>query len=468
MEVFQIMEMLEKFDPKVEFLGEQHVRIGKPCEYFFAFLQIADELLSLNVKYTAVPLDSWYSLSKGQYNSHSIYLSHYAKASHGLVQTNRVFLGPGADPRVVSNGTVAYGIITTFRNPGWGMMLYDFRRHRMTPVTVDAPGFRHGKNWQPFLVGDELLIVHELTPFRVLAVDVTTGCARVVEEQESGFNLFCSYEPYPMFRGGSNALADGSNLVGLGRTTSQHYRHQPFFWSKKKSGYLQAHFTAFFHQLNKRGYNIIDPTSIFIDNGDLMVGLCCTERDWAHDQTVTNLLLRFSPSAAPDQRRSLSALLDCKAPTEDRGRPRLDRHMFFCLEMPSAVPNRSEHGGRISVGVAGHLVHGPYIPIETEGRYLAVLTYLTRPGPTVRAGIFDVTISGIGGDGEREFRTLGQIALAATGGKTGEARIEFDTTGLTGTLLEFRVFAEEGVELNAFHIRTQAQGAYAVRPGGNM
>jgi hypothetical protein len=34
------------------------------------------------------------------------------------------------------------------------------------------------------------------------------------------------------------------------------------------------------------------------------------------------------------------------------------------------------------------------------------------------------------------------------------ARIAFETNALIGALLEFRVHVNEGVELNAFHIRT--------------
>jgi hypothetical protein len=52
------------------------------------------------------------------------------------------------------------------------------------------------------------------------------------------------------------------------------------------------------------------------------------------------------------------------------------------------------------------------------------------------------------------FKTLGQVQLPPTHGKMREARAEFDTTGLAGSLLETRVYVEEGVIMNAFHIRT--------------
>jgi hypothetical protein len=141
-------------------------------------------------------------------------------------------------------------------------------------------------------------------------------------------------------------------------------------------GHLKAEFSTFFHAFNRRGYNIIDPSSAFFDGDDLLLGLCCSERDWAHEQTVTNLPLRFSSSAS--QGLTLSEFLDSKPPTEAMRRPLLDRHMSFCLDLPSAVPSRPEHGGRLSIGTGGHLVHSPYIPIDCEGRFCAELSYLTR------------------------------------------------------------------------------------------
>ena len=108
----------------------------------------------------------------------------------------------------------------------------------------------------------------------------------------------------------------------------------------------------------------------------------------------------------------------------------------------------------MSTGKAGHLVHGPYVRIEREGRFCAELSYLTKSCGARRAGIFDVTSSRVIGGRQSNFQTLGYHELVPTNEGMAEAAIEFDTRGLAGALLEFRVHVEEGVELNAFHIRT--------------
>ena len=124
--------------------------------------------------------------------------------------------------------------------------------------------------------------------------------------------------------------------------------------------------------------------------------------------------------------------------------------------MPSAVDSAHEMGGRVTTGrKPGHLVHGPYVKIAEEGRYSAELSYLTRSCPGQRAGVFDVTISQFDeADNLVDFRTLGSVDLPDTEGNMGEVRLDFDTTGHLGCVLEMRVFVEKDVKMNAFHIRT--------------
>ncbi len=451
-----ISRVLNTLEPSIEVVEERCAGIGEECDYFYAFFMCHDEIHALNVRYV-VPLNSWYFIGRQNYYKNEVWLNRFAYSAGRLTRVDQRRIAEGADPRVASDGGNAYGIITSYKSPGWGSTLYDFRRQRLVPIRLSDPIAEIGKNWQPFLRDGELFAVHEMAPFRILHIDVGSGLARVVEERDVGFNLFSFYEPYPMFRGGSNAIAQGSEIVGLGRTTSQRYRHQPFLWHLQSEGRLSVEFSSFFHDFNRRGYNIIDPTSIFFQGEDLMVGLCCSERDWAHAQTVTNLLLRFSPGRSSGDRAPLSAFLASKPPTEEMRRPLLDRHMFFCHEQPGAIPSRAEHGGRISTGAAGHLVHGPYLRLEREGRFAAELSYLTRSnGPGRRAGVFEVTACQVDASRQLDFRPLGRRDLGWTDGNVGTARIEFDTTGAVGLLLELRVYVDEGVELNAFHIRTSS------------
>lgn len=132
----------------------------------------------------------------------------------------------------------------------------------------------------------------------------------------------------------------------------------------------------------------------------------------------------------------------------------LDNSEFNCLAMPAAIPNIRQGGGRMSTGIAGHLVHGPYVRIQKEARYCAEVNYLAECGPPKRAGAFDISVCRIDVQGNQvRFDTLGFADLPPTGRAPGRTRIEFDTTGHSGALLETRVFADAGVQLNVFRIK---------------
>ena len=46
-----------------------------------------------------------------------------------------------------------------------------------------------------------------------------------------------------------------------------------------------------FFGLRKKGFNIIDPTSLFGHEGKIYLGLCASEREWFHRQRFLNLLV---------------------------------------------------------------------------------------------------------------------------------------------------------------------------------
>jgi hypothetical protein len=122
--------------------------------------------------------------------------------------------------------------------------------------------------------------------------------------------------------------------------------------------------------------------------------------------------------------------------------------------MPTAVPSTTLPEGRLSTGVAGHLVHGPYVRIQKECRYCAELIYSTESCSAERVGVFDISVCRIDAQGDQvQFETLGFADLRPTDRAPSVARIEFDTTGHSGALLETRVFADAGVELNASRIK---------------
>ena len=164
---------------------------------------------------------------------------------------------------MASDGVKAYEIITIYRKSRVGLDAIRFpRRQQLVPIRLSDPIVEIGKNWQPYLVDGELFAVHEITPLRILRIDLYSGRARNVEEHDLGFNLFAFYEKYPLFRGGATRSRRAGEIVGFRTDHLQQYRHQPFLWPMQSKGHLNVEFSSFFHAFNRRGYNIIDPTSV--------------------------------------------------------------------------------------------------------------------------------------------------------------------------------------------------------------
>lgn len=446
-------------------LDERVVKAGNQAEFFFAYFILDDILYSLNCLHHAAIMHADDPASQED----RILLKQYRKNVNGYEVNQVEDLGPGRDPRVVSDEQNAYAIITTVEYIEGKSIhrasLYDIRKRKRILILAQDPGFTYGKNWQPFLREGKLFVVHQLTPYRVYAINIHDGSMTLDHEADisfklpqfhSVFNYTDESRSFPMFRGGCNAIVSNGWIHGVGKATSQVYRHHPFFWSACKGNDLEIVFTGFFYDLHKCGFNIIDPTSLFYYKGDLYLGLCCTERDWIHTQAALHLLLVFRHTESSIGER-LSNYLKRSAVSEAGGIPNLSRHMFFCIEMESAIASMHEYGGRLSVGHRGHLVHGPYLPITTEDLFCAELSYLTKTHQSgeIVAGNFEVTACKLDETGKSiSFKRLALVELGTTDFSIQETRVMFDTTGLMGGVLEFRVFVEESILLNAYHIRT--------------
>jgi nodulation protein Z len=143
--------------------------------------------------------------------------------------------------------------------------------------------------------------------------------------------------------------------------------------------------------------------------------------------------------------------------------PDIDNHVFACGDMPAAVTCRA--AGRASVGKAGYLVYGPYVRIERDGRYSAELTYQTMSCLGSAAGAFEAVVSRRDESGAHEdFTVLGRVNLPGTDNRISAARVDFDTRGVEGMLLELRVYVENDVVMNAFHIRMRRLPAVDWQP----
>ncbi len=459
MNLERFAEQFSHENAEVIYLSEKCAEQNEYVDFFYSFFFLEDTLYSANGTYPLLP---YYGIGNKEFHDDGVILRKYTKIAGRLEVSETFSLGPGGDPRTVSNGIDAYVFIIGNPFSDFQTLIYDVRNKRKIKLTCSDPDFKFGKNWQPYIKDERLFIVHEITPFRIMEVDLAGGTLSQVLEVDISFKINQSHAPssfhypYPFFRGGSNAIAEDGNIFGVGRATSERYKHHPFFWRFGENQKLLILFTEFFYKFQRYGFNIIDPTCLFLHDDGLYFGLCCSERDWAHGQEVLNLLVRFSQRPITPG-NSLESYFLSKVPTESNGKPNLDRHLFFCIEMPTAVSSVHELGGRLSLGLEeGHLFHGPYITVEAESEYYAELSYLTLDSTDEIIGFFDVTSSRL--DSARvqhDFHTLGMAEVQSRQGSMATSRVIFNTVGSIGKLLEFRFFVRQGVKVNAFHVRTQ-------------
>lgn len=451
-----VLPLLRKDCAEILILDEDVSVHNEYAQFHYSFCMLEGELNSLNVQYRTL---SHYRGRDIIWPFNTIFHNRYVRTDQGFDLIEREAIGPGGDPRVVSDGKNAYAIIVGDL-PGNGpkALVYDLRRRRKFPVKVDDMSFHWGKNWQPFLDGDELYVVHEFTPLRVMRIDLETGCATATRTKDVALNMPCCFygsPQYPALRGGGNAILQNGTLYGIGRATSSGYRHAPFAWSIDGSGRAEFTFSELFSDFYGCGINLIDPTSLFFVGDDLYLGLCCTERDWVHSQRIINMLVAFRRNGAKDGPRRLDRFLARRSSEHGKNVAMLHGGLFFCVEMPGEISYVQEHSGKLSVGDPGQLVGGPGVEIIREDLYCAELSYLTLECKGARAGVFEIAAMRVSdGEAGTETRVLGRADIPSTDREMNALRVAFDTSGLIGWKLETRVFAEEGVKLNAFHVRT--------------
>ncbi len=449
-------------------------RSNADVNFFYAFCKLGEFIYSLHLNRiqipyitspTHVPMKNDFAILLGHKQvTRAIVLSKYRVNDSGLelIESHVVdSVVQGVDPRVVSNGKKAWAII--YKNQSgigdWGATLLDLVTLKATDITLKSSKIKYGKNWQPFIFKDQLHAVHELNPFRIIRIDETTGVAETVYESESYLPIFSSYDSYPLARGGSNAIILEGHLVGIGHATSEIFRHHPFIWSHQKSFGTAITFMDFFYHFTKHGYSLIDPTSLFEDEEFLYVGLDCHERDRGHEQKVLHILLRFKKNRTDSHKRilPLQELLDSEPVTENNGIPDLTYHRFFCTELRSAVLHEQRRGVRTSIGVPGHIVHGPYVKINCAATFSAELAYLTKNDKESHCGVFEVVAHKSNPDGSMDVdcpEYLAQSQLESTSGALMKKKLTFDTEQQLGKFLEFRVFVNKEAIVSVFDIIT--------------
>lgn len=417
---------------------------------FYSYCEVNGSFISLHCD---INLQSFHDIRREDFTIANLYKSEYTWTSEGLTCTNKKHIGAGADPRLVSDGKNAYAYIIGYGKAGHPAFLYTEKDDALHPLK-GPEGFDWGKNWQPFIKGGRLYIVHDLTPYSVYEINLTTYSLEKRYFVDTKYDLPAHYTHHTQFRGGANALAEGDFVVGIGRASAQPYRHAPFLWSSYQNNSPIIQFVDYFDRFLQKGFNIQDPTCFFKVGKQYYLGLACSETSWFTEQQFLNILLVFDTDNSHKELPSLDNYLHTLPSHFKNGRVNLRKHIFHCDRLQHDVPHKIEFGVQ-STGTPGTLVYGPYITIDEPMSLMVELTYLTLQSNDEIAGTFDVCLSKEKKDGSVEFIQLAQCDLQTTHKEMEKASLFFDTSPYIGYKVEFRVMVQEEIELNAFHIRTE-------------
>lgn len=138
---------------------------------------------------------------------------------------------------------------------------------------VNEPNFFYGKNWVPFVYNNELYIIYGFDPFIILKDGNVIVKINTNLEKQNGVN-FCQY------RGGTNGIQiDDNIIIGFGHRTINTTTHIPFLWKLDiKNRRL------IINNINYNNYfNIIDPTSLWIENNNYYLSICESSNRWDYN-----------------------------------------------------------------------------------------------------------------------------------------------------------------------------------------
>ncbi|QPN58003.1 hypothetical protein I1E95_08180 [Synechococcus sp. CBW1107] len=241
-------------------------------------------------------------------------------------------------------------------------------------------------------------------------------------------------------------------VIGAGHLTTSRHEHRPFIWGISESNRLRVVIPTKVSGFREKGFNIIDPTSLFLWKENLYLGICATEREWFFAQRFWNLLIQIPAASITQSSSTLEQAAE------------LMEHGLSCIEARSDIPAsitiipdqlHSDYPlSRTTDGIGssdaeGCLAYGPYLTIKHECDYVAIVVYSCgHPHGTEELGVFDISISL-----EGTVETLAEFRLHGTNGKLSEFEVAFSTIGKIGYSLETRIFASKQSNLEIFDIR---------------
>ena len=424
---------------------------------FYAFFVLDGRIMSVHRRFN---LDlPGCSHTPERYRS-NIILTTYAASSDGIRADGERVLFSGEDPRVVSDGKRAFILCRAFDASRQSPVEYKLAilPEGVEREIVPPPMLKGGKNWQPFLRDGRLFAVCSFAPLMVTEV-THQGQMHVIYRRATELWLPAAHDRYTMLRGGSNAMVAGNTVIGLGHLTRCRDDHRPFCWALDPLMQMTLSFSSAFFGLRAMGFNIVDPTSLFMFGDRLHLGLCCSEREWFYGQRFLNLLVELPCSDVGALSRPCYAEMFVELAGSCLAALPCSR-TFIPRDLPHQIARREVDGGVESQNEAGCLVYGPYETIECDGAQVAALTYRASSDCHQSAGRFEVSCRR---DGCEDV--LAAINLGGTSGRIATVELPFCTSGRLGWLLEARVFAE-GHGLNVLNIRIMGEGARASTTAG--
>jgi hypothetical protein len=199
------------------------------------------------------------------------------------VLVEEIFLCSGEDPRVFRIDKKLLAWTWSFDGEAWQHRLLDLENRVAIPITSSFGG----KNFMPFLAGNDVMVIENLYPLVVSRLTDDPGdCKRIIG---TGIEASRKIGPY---RGGAAATYDRGIVSGFGHYAKSFDIHQPFAFS--------FDFTAEHPEVRTKILSccdaICDPTSQFIDPvfGPCLQ-VCKTTFRWSVTQPVQSLIYQLEP-----------------------------------------------------------------------------------------------------------------------------------------------------------------------------
>jgi hypothetical protein len=415
----------------------QFVLAGETADLFHSFAPVGNELICAFRRHKIVDFAEW-GAAPNFYESRIMRQPFDVQRGTATSPPEEV-MTMGEDPRCISVQGRPFLLSANPCGANFNYILFDIESHKCLNVELtNRPGFKYGKNWQPFVADGKLFAVHSFSPFRILRIDIETGMAEIVFERSVGLDAISPHDNYTHFRGGCSALVLEDKVVGFGHVTIDSGRHSLFRWTFCPSrGEVDLSFDLDVRPLTDWGLKIVDPTCFFNFQGKYYLGVSCSNRDWFYGQTFVSLLLELQWEPIHHAEKvTLHSVLNSELPVPlapHSGTRAV--HYFRAAELAIGQGIRSRNFevlSRAGKDAPGHVIYGPYIDLSA-GRYQGRLQYAGKASSSQEIGEVDIcSASG--------SNVLAKRRLTGTDDKLSIVALDFDVPSeAQGRGIEVRV-----------------------------